>query len=294
MKILVTGSRGQLGSDITAILGNTHTVAGAGVKDLDVTDAPAVEEMIRDFQPDAIVNCAAFTRVDACETESAAAHQVNAEGPKNLAVASARYGGLLVHVSTDYVFDGNKPPPEPYLETDTPNPLSCYGMTKLAGEHAVEQFADPYLIVRTAWLYGICGNNFLKTILRMALTDASKAIRVVNDQFGSPTWSYELGLQMAGLIEAGGRGIYHATAEGYCTWYELARYFLEAMDVPHTISACSSEAYPTPAKRPKNSILENRRLNTEGRNLMAHWRDALDRFVSRYRHQLIAEIEKDG
>jgi dTDP-4-dehydrorhamnose reductase len=293
MKILVTGNKGQLGNDTTAILRNAHTVFGVDIEELDITAPSLVERMVRDFQPDVIINCAAFTRVDACETETESARRVNVEGPKNLAIASDRNGSLLVHVSTDYVFDGVKSPPEPYTETDVPIPASSYGKTKLDGERAVEQFAGRYLIVRTAWLYGICGHNFLKTMLRLALKDPAKEIRVVDDQFGSPTWSHQLGLQIAKLIETDTRGTYHASAEGYCTWYALARHFLEAMEVPHTIVPCTTEEYPTPARRPKNSILENSRLKSDGINIMIDWRDALERFVSRFRHRLIDENEKD-
>jgi len=294
MKILVTGNKGQLGYDTTAILRNAHTVFGVDIDELDIAVPSEVEGMVCDFQPDVIINCAAFTLVDACETETESARRVNVEGPKNLAKASDRNGSLLVHVSTDFVFDGAKPLPEPYTENDEPIPASSYGRTKLEGERAVEQFAGRYLIVRTAWLYGICGHNFLKTMLRLALKDPAKEIRVVNDQFGSPTWSHQLGLQIAKLIETNSGGTYHTSAEGYCTWYALARHFLEAMDVSHTIVPCSTEEYPTPAKRPKNSILENRRLKSDGMNIMIDWRDALERFVSRFRHRLMDEIEKDG
>jgi len=276
MKILISGCDGQLGSDCEQVLRTNPDLA-------------VVKEMTVHVRPDVVVNCAAYTNVDACETDRSLAWKVNVQGPGNLASMVDKYGGRLMHVSTDYVFDGRRDPFEPYLEDDEPNPLSYYGRTKLEGEMAVRQATDHYLILRTAWLYGVRGHNFLKTMLRLALNHPEEAIKVVNDQFGSPTWSHTLALQIAKLVQVNGQGIYHATSEGHCTWYELAKYFLETVGVPHVLVPCATEDYPTPAPRPRNSVLENRRLKDKGINLMPNWRTDLDQFISMFGRRLIRE-----
>ena len=289
MKILISGCDGQLGSDCGQVLRKNHEVVGVDLKEMDITGAEIVKEVICRVTPDIVVNCAAYANVDACEKDRSLAWSVNVEGPKNLAFMVEKYGGRLIHISTDYVFDGRKDPPEPYLEDDKPNPLSYYGRTKLEGERAVIQATDHYLILRTAWLYGVRGHNFLKTMLRLALKKPEEEIRVVNDQFGSPSWSYRLALQIEKLIQVNGHGVYHATSEGHCTWYELAKGFLETIGVPHALIPCATKDYPTPAPRPRNSILENRRLKEQGINVMPHWQKDLDQFVSMFGERLIRE-----
>jgi dTDP-4-dehydrorhamnose reductase len=289
MKILISGCDGQLGSDCGQVLRKNHEVVGVDLKDMDITDAAIVKEVIYRVTPDIVVNCAAYTNVDACEKDRSLAWRVNVEGPKNLASMVETYGGRLIHISTDYVFDGWKNPPEPYLEDDEPNPLSNYGRTKLEGERAVIQATDRHVILRTAWLYGVRGQNFLKTMLVLALKKPEEKIRVVNDQFGSPSWSYRLALQIEKLIQVNAYGVYHATSAGHCTWYELAKGFLEAIGVPHALIPCATEDYPTPAPRPRNSILENRRLKEQDINVMPHWQQDLDQFVSMFGERLIRE-----
>lgn len=292
MKILICGGNGQLGSDCVQVLKEPHEVFALTLNELDISNSSDVDKVIGKYVPDIILNCAAYTNVDACETERGPAWEVNVEGPKNLASWVTKYGGLLIHISSDYVFDGRRKPPEPYVEVDEPNPLSYYGRTKLEGEVAVIQTTDQYVILRTAWLYGIHGRNFLKTILKMALMNPDKKLKVVNDQFGSPTWSYRLALQIAELIEKNCRGIYHATAEGHCTWYELACHFLDEMGVHHSLIPCTSEEYRTQAIRPRNSILENHRLKKADINLMKNWSHDVDQFVSSYKEQLLNEAMK--
>ncbi len=167
---------------------------------------------MRRLNPEVILNCAAFTKVDACEQERDLAYRINVTGPRHLAASLARHGGMLLHISTDYVFNGEKPVPEPYREDDEMAPLSYYGQTKVEAERAVIQELDRYIIVRTAWLYGLNGQNFLKTMLRLALCKPTPQIKVVNDQFGSLTWTYRLAEQLAKILAAGGRGIYHASS----------------------------------------------------------------------------------
>jgi dTDP-4-dehydrorhamnose reductase len=285
MKILISGCDGQLGSDCGQVLRKDHEVVGVDLKDMNIADAAIVKEVICRVTPDIVVNCAAYTNVDACEKDRSLAWKVNVEGPKNLASTVEKYGGRLIHISTDYVFDGWKDPPEPYVEDDEPNPFSYYGRTKLEGERALIQATDHYCILRTAWLYGVRGHNFLKTMLRLALKKPEEEIRVVNDQFGSPSWSYRLALQIEKLIQVKGHGVYHATSEGH----ELAKGFLETIGVPHALIPCATKDYPTPATRPRNSILENRRLKEQGINVMPHWQKDLDQFVSMFGERLIRE-----
>ena len=200
----------------------------------------------------------------------------------------------MVHVSTDYVFDGRRTVPEPYVEADPPDPISRYGVTKLAGEQAVLESRAACAVVRTAWLYGIKGRNFLKTVLKLALQNPERPLRVVDDQFGSPTWSFRLAQQILQIVEAGARGVFHATAEGHCSWYALADRFLTAMGIACRIEACTSAEFPRPAARPRNSILENTRLKSAGLHLMRDWQADLDEFVGQHRSELVAEARGEG
>uniref|UniRef100_A0A7C5ETY3 dTDP-4-dehydrorhamnose reductase n=1 Tax=Desulfobacca acetoxidans TaxID=60893 RepID=A0A7C5ETY3_9BACT len=289
MKILLTGGGGLLGRECLVVLSDSHEIWAPGRKDLDITSSSQVEGAVSVFRPQVILNCAAFSHVDRCETEREEAYRTNVLGPRNLARAAARRGCLLVHISTDYVFDGQKPPPMPYLEGDAPAPLSYYGQTKLEGERAVQEEAPRHLIVRTAWLYGKGGQNFLKLILRLALDPEVPEIRVVADQFGSPTWSYRLAHQLARLLAAGAEGLFHASAEGYCTRYEQAVIFLSQLGVVKKVKPCPSRDFPAPAPRPLNSILENGRLKAAGLNLMRPWQEDLAAFVAAFRADLLRE-----
>jgi dTDP-4-dehydrorhamnose reductase len=293
MKILVTGGKGQLGMDCVQVLRESHEVLAIDIDELDITRLADLEALVQKFMPNLIINCAAYTQVDNCEIERKLAWNVNVMGTENLVKCSENQGGRLIHISTDYVFDGTKKIPEPYVEKDKPNPVSYYGITKYESEKVVRKGADRHVILRPAWMYGINGHNFLKTMLKLALNNPENEIRVVNDQYGSPTWAYGLALQIQRIIDTDAGGIYHATAEGYCTWFELAEYFLKKMQVPHTIVPCTSEEFPTRAKRPKNSILENRHLKEKGINIMSQWQDDIDRFVSSFRERLIGEIKKE-
>ncbi|MBW2636344.1 MAG: dTDP-4-dehydrorhamnose reductase [Deltaproteobacteria bacterium] len=291
MKVVIAGSKGQLGSDCETLFEKDHDVVGVDIDEIDITDYRAVEKMIGEESPDVIVNCAAYTNVDAAETEREAAWQVNVQGPKNLAAAAKKFASLFIHVSTDYVFDGGKEVPHTYAEDDVPTPTSWYGLTKLEGERAVCEATDRYMIVRPAWMYGIHGGNFFKTMLRLALQNPTKEIKVVNDQFGSPTWSYSLARQIKKLIEVKGQGIYHTTSGGYCTWYEAAGYFLEKVGIEHAIMPCTTEEYPTPALRPKNSILKNARLQEDNVDIMSHWKSDMDLYVARFKKRLLDELK---
>ena len=195
----------------------------------------------------------------------------------------------LIHISTDYVFDGKKPVPGSYSETDATNPLSQYGVSKLAGERYVAEYASNYVILRTAWLYSGNGKNFLKTMLRLSLAAPGRELKVVDDQYGSLTWSYTLALQIKNLLRSEMTGIVHATSEGYSTWYGAACYFLEAMKVSHNLRPCTTADYPTPAHRPANSILANTRLDEADLSTFVSWQEDVDTFVDLYKESLIAE-----
>lgn len=293
MRVFVAGCRGQLGRDWMAMLADGgHTARGMDLPEWDVSSWDAVQRAVEPFQPEAIVNAAAFTRVDDCEREEALAFRVNAEGPEHLARVARRCGCPLLHVSTDYVFDGRRPLPQPYTEADAPQPASAYGRSKLEGERRVAAEAGRYMIFRTAWLYGRHGNNFLKTMLKLARQQPARVLRVVDDQVGSPTWSFRLAEQMRVALEGGGQGLYHATAEGHASWYELARYFLEAMEVPFQMEPCTTAEFPRPAPRPANSILENARLKAEGWNRMRDWKEDVTEYVRRFRAALWAETQE--
>ncbi|MBF0210033.1 MAG: dTDP-4-dehydrorhamnose reductase [Desulfamplus sp.] len=291
MKLLIFGGNGQLGWDCQRVFSKENEVLAYDLPNLDITDKEAVNSTIKSLMPDVVINCAAYTQVDKCETEQAIAKTVNADGPEFIAQACKEINATVVHISTDYVFDGAKEPPLSYTEQDEVNPLSVYGKTKLEGEQRVAHITQNHIIVRTAWLYGINGNNFLKTMLKLALLTPDREIKVVNDQFGSPTWSLRLALQIERILNINGQGIYHATAEGYCSWYELALYFLKQMGIKANIVPCSTKEYPVAAKRPANSILDNRRLKNSDNNLMTGWRYGLDNFVARFGQQLIDEIK---
>jgi dTDP-4-dehydrorhamnose reductase len=292
VKIFIAGSKGQLGRDCRDVLGEKHDVTGLDLPEFDITSANSVAAVLGRARPDVVINCAAYTRVDAAETDRELARRVNVDGPRHLAMFTRRTGAFLVHISTDYVFAGDRPPPQPYSESDDPSPRCHYGATKLEGERAVQAVTGHYAILRTAWLYGIHGSNFLKTMLRLAIRAPGNPIRVVNDQFGSATWSWRLAHQIERLLEGGAKGLFHATAEGYASWYSVARRFLERMNVPHQIVPISTAEYPTPAQRPANSILENARLKERNLNLMRPWQEDVDEFADRYRERLLEEAEQ--
>ena len=289
MKILIIGAKGQLGSDCCSILSRENDTLGCDIPKIDIGNQQSVDHYIAEARPEVIVNCAAYTAVDACETERDLAWKVNAEGPKHLAIAARKMHSRLIHISTDYVFDGKKPVPGSYSETDATNPLSQYGVSKLAGERYVAEYASNYVILRTAWLYSGNGKNFLKTMLRLSLAAPGRELKVVDDQYGSLTWSYTLALQIKNLLRSEMTGIVHATSEGYSTWYGAACYFLEAMKVSHNLRPCTTADYPTPAHRPANSILANTRLDEADLSTFVSWQEDVDTFVDLYKESLIAE-----
>lgn len=293
MKIVIIGADGQLGTDCTTLLASSHQLLSPTLTELDLTSEKSTLSYITLHKPDIVVNCAAYTAVDKCEEETRLCRQINSDGPGYLARACSEIGGRLVHISTDYVFDGKKKVPQPYYETDQVNPLSHYGRTKLDGEEKVARFCPNHLILRTAWLYSANGPNFLKTMLRLTVSNPKAVRKVVNDQYGSLTWSFTLARQIEKILESDLRGVVHTTSTGYSTWYEAACFFLEKMGLSHNLTPCSTADYPTPAHRPANSILANGVLETSCNSVFTDWREDLKKFVSIHGQALLAEVEKN-
>ena len=277
MNILVTGANGQLGSEMQrlgAVSPNNYIFTDAA--ELDVTDAGAVRRATEQTRAEAIVNCAAYTDVERAEENEAAADRLNRLAPANLAAAAAATGATLIHISTDYVFDGRAH--TPYIEQAPTAPLSVYGRTKLAGEQAVEASGCSYLILRTAWLYSAFGNNFLKTMLR--LTAERESLKVVFDQIGTPTYAGDLALGIFSVIEGGQlrghEGLYHFSDEGVCSWYDFAVEI--AASAGHDkcrIEPCRTAEYPTKAPRPAYSVLDKGKFKTTFGIEIPHWRESL-------------------
>lgn len=284
-KILVTGCNGQLGraireeyaaSDVEFI--NTDVVEGEGVVSLDITDVDAVLKLVRAEKPDVIINCAAHTNVDKCEEQWDLAYKINAIGPRNLSIAATEADAKMIHVSTDYVFEGNGT--RPYTEFDAPNPVSAYGKTKLEGENFVKEFAKKHFILRTAWLYGD-GKNFVKTML--ALAENHDELNVVCDQVGTPTSAVELAKMIHYLEGTENYGTFHATCEGDTNWADFAEAIFKRagknVKVNHVTSKQYKEMNPASANRPAYSILEDYMIKLTSDFVMADWQDALDVYM---------------
>lgn len=281
MKIFLTGCNGQLGKELTKQLKEKNIdFVGYDIPEMDITDKAASSQIIAEEAPDVIINCGAMTNVDGCETEKELAYSVNAVGPKNLAEIAKEQDILLVHVSTDYVFDGKGIMSEgqlrPYIESDPIDPKTVYGSSKAEGENFVKSIAPKYFIVRTAWLYGD-GHNFVKTMLRLAETHPK--LTVVNDQIGSPTCTKDLASAILKLIETDAYGIYHGTCEGQCSWFDFAKEIFKLKNIDIDVQPVTSEEYVSKTPRPKYSVLENHGLNELGINVFRPWRDALIEYL---------------
>lgn len=276
MKILIVGCLGMLGTDLMETFAPLYDVTGYDRPEMDISKPEACLAGVKEIEPDIIINAASFTRVDECESHEEEAFSINGYGAGNLAKAAASTGSLFVHYSTDYVFDGAKK--EAYREEDAVNPQSIYGKSKLLGENLVRRNCPNHLILRTSWLFGRNGGNFIRTIVGAARKGTP--LRVVDDQKGSPTYSIDLAAQTLKMITAGCRSIYHVTNSGHCTWFDLASSALQwagIEDVP--ITPVSTSEFPRPAPRPANSILANARLEQEGLSLMRSWQDAAREYV---------------
>lgn len=271
-KIIVTGCNGQLGRAINLELKGYSDIefVNTDVEELDITNIDKVMELAREVKPYAIINCAAHTGVDACEDEWDKAYRINAIGPRNLSISATETGAKMVHISTDYVFDGKAQ--KPYTEFDKPDPQGAYGMTKLAGENMVRDFADRYFILRTAWLYGD-GKNFVKTMLR--ISETNDTVSVVKDQVGSPTSTKELAAAIKHLLFTENYGLFHATCEGSCSWAQFAEEIFRLAGKKTVVRPITSEEFAAKAPRPAYSILENYMLKLTTDYMFVDWHDAL-------------------
>ena len=276
MRILLTGPTGQVGSALLDTLPSLGEVVPLERSELDLASAASIRDAVRTVRPQVIVNAAAHTAVERAESEEALALRVNRDGPAILAEEAAKLGALLVHFSTDYVFDGEKP--APYVETDPPNPLNAYGRSKLAGEQAIQASGCRYLILRTSWVYSGTGNNFMLTMLRLARE--AKPLRVVDDQHGAPTSNLAIAAALPDvahrvLADASLEGIYHMTAAGRTSWYGFARAILGATGTKADLSAIPSGEYETAARRPCNCVLDNAKLESRLHARLPSWQDGL-------------------
>ncbi|MGG1554669.1 dTDP-4-dehydrorhamnose reductase [Paenibacillus ferrarius] len=278
MKIVITGADGQLGYDLKRVLGSVHKVIALNRKQLDVTDEDAVKRTLMQLQPDAVVHAAAYTNVDRAEAETEAAYQVNALGALHVASACHLLNAKLVHVSTDYVFDGTKQ--DAYTEQDMPNPINIYGQSKLLGEKFVQLTCSQAFIVRTSWLYGAKGTNFVTKVLEKARTTGE--LTIVDDQFGSPTYCLDLALMIRELLETEHYGLYHASNSGVCSRFEFARRILQEAGLLQSVllHPVPTEQLPAvPAKRPMYSAFRHRAIERHGLSPMRDWEAALAFFI---------------
>lgn len=292
MKILITGSNGQLGSQFKEILNKGTTeinyiddiykksqAFAYDVDTLDITNLKTCIIIFNKIKPDTVINFAAYTNVDACEENADLALKVNSLGARNVAIASQSVGAKLLHISTDYVFDGQAT--VPYREFDLPNPQSIYGKTKLLGENYVKEFCDKYFIIRTAWLYGYNGKNFVKTIINLA--KEKDFIEVVDDQKGNPTNVEDLAYHILKIALTEEYGIYHCSGEGICSWYDFAKKIVEYARIDCEVKPTTSDKFIRPAKRPSFSALDKMMLRNTVGNEMRYWEDALKVYIEKLR-----------
>lgn len=276
MKILVTGVKGQLGHDVVEECKKRGIEAiGVDVEEMDITDAAKVEKVIKEADVDAVVHCAAWTAVDKAEDEVELCTKVNVEGTKNIAKVCQQLDIKMMYFSTDYVFSGEGD--QEWKEYDERHPLNVYGETKCEGEIAVQELLKKYFIVRIAWVFGVNGNNFIKTMLRLGKERG--AVSVVNDQIGSPTYTYDLAKLVVDMIQTDKYGIYHATNEGLCSWYEFACEIFKQAGLDVEVTPVDSSAFPAKAKRPSNSRMSKAELDKNGFNRLPSWQDALHRYL---------------
>ena len=277
MKVLVTGVKGQLGYDVVNELEKRgHIAVGTDVDDMDITNPELVEKTLNEVRPDAVIHCAAYTAVDAAEDNVELCRKINAEGTKNIAVVCEKMDIKMMYISTDYVFNGEG---ETFWEPDDARePLNVYGQTKYEGELEVEEHVKKFFIVRIAWVFGVNGKNFIKTMLRLG--ENNKTIKVVNDQVGSPTYTYDLARLLVDMIETDKYGRYHATNEGLCTWYEFAKEIFRQAGMDVEVVPVTSEEFPARARRPHNSRISKEKLAEAGFERLPAWQNALERYLA--------------
>lgn len=280
MKVLVTGTKGQLGYDVVNELEKRgHTAVAVDIEEMDITDAVSVERVITEAEVEAVIHCAAYTAVDVAEDNVEICRRVNAEGTENIAKVCKKRDLKMIYISTDYVFDGEGE--RPWEPDDERHPLNVYGQTKYEGELAVEKYLEKYFIVRIAWVFGVNGKNFIKTMLK--LSETHEELNVVDDQVGSPTYTYDLAVLLVDMVESDKYGRYHATNEGLCTWYEFAKEIFRQAGVEVKVNPVTSDMFPAKAKRPKNSRMSKDKLDANGFHRLPTWQDALERYLSEIR-----------
>lgn len=276
MKVLVTGAKGQLGYDVAKELALlNHDVYAFGREELDITDQPTVNRIVSEIKPDVIIHAAAYTKVDLAETDQDQAYLVNAYGTRNMAVAAESVGAKLCYISTDYVFNGKGE--SPYHEYAKTSPLGVYGHSKYVGEEMAKTLCTKYFIVRTAWVYGKNGQNFVKTMLKLARE--KDELGVVHDQVGSPTYTVDLAKFLIELVQTEKYGVYHGTNSGSCSWYEFAKAIFEEAGIDIKANPLTTKEFPRPAQRPAYSVLGNMALRLNGFTPLRHWREALQSFL---------------
>lgn len=282
MKILVTGVKGQLGYDVVNELEKRGIEAvGVDIEEMDITDGASVDRVIRQASPDAVIHCAAYTAVDAAEENEALCRRVNADGTRNIAQVCKELDIKMIYISTDYVFSGQGE--RPWEPGDEREPQSVYGQTKYEGELAVQELLEKYFIVRIAWVFGVNGKNFVKTMLK--LSENHDTITVVNDQFGSPTYTYDLARLLVDMVLTEKYGVYHATNEGICSWYDFACAIFEEACIPMTVRPVSTAEYGAKASRPANSRMSKEKLTENGFERLPDWQDALKRYIGVLKEQ---------
>lgn len=276
MKVFVTGVKGQLGYDVMNELANRGIEAvGVDIEEMDITNADQVRKVITKAAPDAVIHCAAYTAVDAAEDNVDICRKVNAEGTENIAKVCEELDIKMMYISTDYVFNGKGS--RPWKPDDEREPLNIYGQTKYEGELAVEKHVKKFFTVRIAWVFGVNGKNFIKTMLNLGKTHDH--LTVVNDQTGSPTYTYDLARLLVDMIQTEKYGRYHATNEGLCTWYEFACEIFKQAGMKVSVAPVSSDEYPAKAKRPENSRMDKSKLVENGFTPLPSWQDALSRYL---------------
>ena len=276
MKLLVTGVRGQLGHDVVKECEKRGiTAIGVDIEEMDITDAAACEKVIKEAKVDAVIHCAAYTAVDAAEDNTELCRKINAEGTENIVKVCRELNIKMMYFSTDYVFNGKGD--RPWKTDDERSPLNVYGQTKYEGELAVENSLEKYFILRIAWVFGVNGKNFIKTMLRLGKEKG--AVSVVNDQIGSPTYTADLAVLAVDMIQTDKYGTYHATNEGLCSWYEFACQIFNEANMDVKVTPVSSDAFPAKAKRPSNSRMDKSKLTENGFSPLPGWQDALKRYL---------------
>jgi len=276
MKVVVTGAQGQLGKDLISVLRNQFEVIGLGRNECDITNEAQCIAVINRHKPDVVIHAAAYTSVDLAETESDQAFAVNGFGTRNVVMAADSVDAKCCVISTDYVFDGLAH--VPYREYDQTNPQSVYGKSKLAGERLTETLSSKYFIVRTSWVYGQYGDNFVKTMLKLGREKGQ--LKVVHDQIGSPTYTVDLARFLAELVQTERYGIYHASNSGSCSWYEFAKAIFEESAVTVQVDSCTTEEFPRPAPRPSYSVMDHQSIRANGFTDLRPWREALRAFLT--------------